>query len=156
MSDDDIKRAVEQALRENQAIDPTDIIVSVKDGVVTLDGFVRGYNQKWEAEDVVKKLPDVVSVANDIEVRLPLIHQRPDPDIARDCLEWIRYRVPAAADRIKVIVSGGEVTLEGEVDSDYQRSEAEAAVRKVRGVKAIYNMIKVRQPAPAETASHER
>ena len=49
-SDIDIKRDVEAELRWNPDIDATDIAVAVKNGVVTLTGFVRSYAQKLEAE----------------------------------------------------------------------------------------------------------
>ena len=63
-------------------IDATDIAVAVKNGVVTLTGFVRSYNDKWEAERAVKRVAGVLGVANDLEVRLPAIDERPDPEIA--------------------------------------------------------------------------
>src|SRR5258705_4001960 len=82
-SDIDIKRDVEAELRWNPDIDATDIAVAVKNGVVTLSGFVRSYAQKFEAEQTAKRVNGVAAVANDIEVRLPVFNQRPDPEIAR-------------------------------------------------------------------------
>src|SRR3984893_3595230 len=75
-SDIDIKRDVEAELRWNPDIDATDIAVAVKNGVVTLAGFVRRYAQKLEAEQTAKRVTGVVAVANDIEVRLPIFNQR--------------------------------------------------------------------------------
>ncbi|HYZ32903.1 MAG TPA: BON domain-containing protein, partial [Crenalkalicoccus sp.] len=85
-SDIDIKRDVEAELQSDPDIDATDIAVAVKNGVVTLSGFVRSYSQKWEAERAAKRVAGVVGVANDIEVRLPIFNQRPDPEIARDAV----------------------------------------------------------------------
>jgi hypothetical protein len=82
--DEEIKRDVEEELRFDPNIDETDIAVAVKDGVVTLSGFVRGYGQRRAAEDAAKRVAGVLGVANNLEVRLPIIHQRPDPEIARD------------------------------------------------------------------------
>jgi osmotically-inducible protein OsmY len=45
-SDSDIRRDVEDELRWDPEIDATDIAVSVKNGVVTLAGFVRSYMQR--------------------------------------------------------------------------------------------------------------
>ena len=81
-SDIDIKRDVEEELRLNPDLDATDIAVAVKSGVVSLSGFVRSYSQRWEAERTVKRVNGVTGVANDIEVRLPVFNQRPDPEIA--------------------------------------------------------------------------
>ena len=78
-SDIDIKRDVEAELHSNPDIDATDIAVAVKNGVVALTGYVRSYMQKREAERAAKRVSGVVAVANDIEVRLPIFNQRPDP-----------------------------------------------------------------------------
>jgi osmotically-inducible protein OsmY len=45
---------------------------------------------------------------------------------------------------IKVTVSGGWVTHEGEVPWQYQKLAAEAAIRHVPGIKGITNLIAVR------------
>ena len=83
-SDSDIKRDVESELRWDPDIDSADIAVAVKDGVVTLAGFVRSYSQRQQAEDDTKRVVGVAGVANDIEVRLPVVERRPDPQIAHD------------------------------------------------------------------------
>jgi osmotically-inducible protein OsmY len=125
-------------------IDATDIAVAVKNGVVTLTGFVRSYNDKWEAERAVKRVAGVLGVANDLEVRLPAIDERPDPEIARDAVTAIKNQLPFSYDRIKVIVKNGWVTLEGEAEWNYQRQAAEGAVRRVRGIKGITNKIELK------------
>jgi osmotically-inducible protein OsmY len=150
-SDSDIRRDVEDELRWDPEIDATDIAVSVKNGVVTLAGFVRSYMQKYQAEADAKRVAGVVAVANDLEVRLPGVDERPDPDIAREAVDRIKSELPFAWDRTRVVVKSGWVTLEGEVEWNYQRERAEEAVRRVRGVKGITNSIEVKpQVAPAE------
>ncbi|MEA2958709.1 MAG: hypothetical protein QOJ58_4224, partial [Alphaproteobacteria bacterium] len=49
-TDSDIKRDVEAELKWDPDIDPTDIGVAVKNGVVTLTVFVRSYSSKYQAE----------------------------------------------------------------------------------------------------------
>jgi len=142
-SDQDIERDVKAALRWNPDLNADDIAVAVKDGVVTLSGFVRSYGQKWEAEQTVKRVKGVRGVANDIEVRLPIINRRPDPDIARDAVEAIKAELPYSWEHVRVVVSDGWVTLEGRVEWHYIRERAEEAVRRVRGVKGITNRIEV-------------
>jgi osmotically-inducible protein OsmY len=150
-SDSDIRRDVEDELRWDPEIDPTDIAVSVHNGVVTLAGFVRSYIEKYQAEADAKRVAGVVAVANDLEVRLPDIDERPDPEIARDALARIKDELPYAWEKIRVVVKHGWLTLEGEVEWDYQRDRAEAAVRRVRGVKGVTNSIEVKpRVAPAE------
>ena len=143
-SDEEIKRDVEEELRWDPDIDATDIAVAVKNGVVTLTGFVRSYNDKWEAERATKRVAGVLGVANDLEVRLPAIDERPDPEIARDAVTAIKNQLPFSYDRIKVIVKNGWVTLEGEAEWNYQRQAAEGAVRRVRGIKGITNKIELK------------
>jgi len=149
--DSDIKRDVEQELRWDADIDSSDIAVAVKDGVVTLGGFVRSYAQKWQAERDAKRVAGVVGVANDIEVRLPAIDQRPDPELARDAVAALKRELPYSADRIKVVVINGTMTLEGEVEWNYQKQRAEEIVRRVKGVRGVINTITVKPSvAPSE------
>ena len=68
--------------------------MSVKDGVVTLSGFVRHYRDEYEPELAAARIAGVVEVANDIEVRLPDIDEGPDLDLAREVLAAIRYPLP--------------------------------------------------------------
>jgi osmotically-inducible protein OsmY len=84
-------------------------------------------------------------------VRLPTADQRPDPEIARDAVATIRNELPYSWEQIKVIVKNGWITLEGDVEWNYQRERAEAAVRRVKGVKGISNLIKLKPKIePAE------
>jgi osmotically-inducible protein OsmY len=150
-SDSDIKRDVEDELRWDPDIDVTDVAVNVHNGVVTLTGFVRSYMQKLNAEADAKRVAGVVGVANDIEVRLPSIDERPDPEIARDAITQIKSELPYSWEKIRVIVKSGWLTLEGEVEWNYQRSRAEQAVLRVRGVKGVSNTIQVKpRVAPME------
>jgi len=147
-SDIDIKRDVEEELRFNPDLDATDVAVAVKSGVVTLSGFVRSYSQRWEAERTVKRVSGVTGVANDIEVRLPVFNQRPDPEIARDAVSAVRSELPYSSEHIRVIARDGWLTLEGQVEWNYAKDRAERAVRRVRGVKGVSNLIQVSPRVP--------
>ena len=150
-SDSDIKRDVEDELNWDPDIDATDIGVAVKSGVVTLTGFVRSYSQKIHAERDAKRIAGVLAVANDIEVRLPVIDQRPDPEIAREALSALKTQLPYSADMIKLVVNKGWIALEGNVEWNYQKERAEQAVRRVRGVKGVTNSILVKpQVSPVD------
>ena len=142
-SDEDIRRDVEAELQWDPDIRAADVAVAVKDGVVTLTGFVRSYSQKWQAERDAKRVRGVRGVANDIEVRLPNLDARPDPEIARDAVQEIHFSLPYSGEKITVTVKAGWVTLEGEVEWHYQRERAEQTVRRVRGVKGVTNLIMI-------------
>ena len=146
-SDSDIKRDVEDELRWNPDIDATDIAVTVRDGVVTLAGFTRSYNDKLGAEAAAKRVAGVVGVANDIEVRLPSLDQKPDPEIAREAVAAIASRLPTVSDHVRVTVTGGWLKLEGVVEWEFQRKRAERAVRHVKGVKGVTNLIALKPAA---------
>jgi len=148
-SDADIKRDVEAELKWDADIDATDIAVAVKGGVVTLTGFVRSFTHKWQAERDVKRVSGVMGLANDIEVRLPTGSERPDPEIARDAVEALKNELPFSHENMKVVVKNGWVTLEGNAEWNYQRTRAEDAVRRVRGIKGISNMIVLKPRAAA-------
>jgi osmotically-inducible protein OsmY len=148
-SDADIKRDVEQELIWDPDIRSDDIAVAVKQGVVTLAGFVRSYSEKFEAERDATRVSGVLGVANDLEVRLPGADQRPDPEIAREAVTAIKSQLPYSYERITPVVNNAWITLEGEVEWNYQRELAETAVRRLKGVKGITNLIHVRPHAPA-------
>jgi osmotically-inducible protein OsmY len=140
-SDSEIERDVKEELDWEPDLDPTDIAVSVRNGVVTLTGFVRSYTDKYAAEQAAKRVAGVRAVANDLEVRLPSVDERPDPEIARDAVAAIKSQLPISGENIKVIVKNGWVTLEGEVEWQYQKNTAENAVRRIKGVKGVTNYI---------------
>jgi osmotically-inducible protein OsmY len=153
-TDSDIKRDVEAELKWDPDIDPTDIGVAVKNGVVTLTGFARSYTQKYQAERDAKRVLGVTGLANDIQVRLPSESQRPDPEIARDAVAALKMELPHSSASMKVVVKDGWLTLEGSAEWDYQRSRAEEAVRRIKGIKGVSNLIELKpRVAPAEIKS---
>lgn len=150
-SDSEIERDVKEELSWNPDLDATDIAVAVQQGVVTLTGFVRSYPDKVEAEAAAKRVSGVVAIANDIEVRMPNVDERPDPEIARDAVAAIKSQLPISSEKIRVVVKDGWITLEGQVEWQYQRSSAEQAVRRIKGLKGVSNMIQLEPRAqPSE------
>lgn len=143
-SDSEIESDVREELKWDPDLNAEDIAITVKDGVVTLAGFTKRYSDRLEAESAAKRVAGVHAVANDIEVRLPSIDQRPDPDIARDAIANLKAQLPLSHDSIKVIVKDGWLTLEGTVEWQYQKTIAENAARHVRGVKGVTNIISVK------------
>jgi len=136
-TDSEIKKDVEDEMRWDPDIDATDIAVSVHNGVATLTGFVRSYMQKTQAERDAKRVAGTLGIANDIEVRLPYINKRPDPEIARDAVQKLQNELPYSSQYVKVTVKDGWLTLEGTLEWHYQRDRAEKAVRSVRGVMGV-------------------
>lgn len=153
-SDSEIQRDVEDELKWEPDIKADDIAVRVKDGVVTLTGFVPSYTEKFEAENIAKRILGVRAVANDLEVKLPSGMERADPEIAREAAEALKRELPYTSQKVKVVVRDAWITLEGNVDWEFQRRMAESAVRKVQGVKGVFNMIRVKpQVSPEDVKS---
>jgi osmotically-inducible protein OsmY len=152
-SDDLIRSDVLFELKWDPKISSSsDIAVAVKDGVVTLTGFVHSYWDKDAAEKAVKRVYGVRGVANDIEVKLS--SARTDPEIAREAVHELESHISIPSDKIKVTVKNGWVTLEGNVDWQYQKTLAESAVKKLRGVIGITNSIEVKpKVSPTEVKS---
>ena len=141
-SDESIRQDVIFELKWDPKITSSDIAVAVKDGVVTLSGYASSYWEKDAAEKAVKRVYGVRGVANDIEVKLS--STRTDPEIARDAVHEIESHISIPANKIKVTVKSGWVTLEGSVDWQFQKTLAESAVKKLRGVIGVTNNIEVK------------
>lgn len=141
-SDDLIRGDVLFELKWDPKITSNDVAVAIKDGVVTLSGFVSSYWEKDSAEKAVKRVYGVKGVANDIEVKP--ISKRTDPEIARDAVHELESHISIPSDRIKVTVKNGWVTLEGDVDWQFEKSLAESSVKKLKGVVGITNSIQVK------------
>jgi osmotically-inducible protein OsmY len=137
-------------LRYEPRINPNEIGVAVKDGVVTLTGWVDSYTKKWAAEEAAHRVRGVKAVANDIEVRLPSTSDRTDADIAAAAVRALEWDAFLPTEKIDVTVSKGWVTLKGEVEWQYQRDEAERVVRRLVGVKGVTNLVTVKPKTTPE------
>jgi osmotically-inducible protein OsmY len=81
-------------------------------------------------------------------VKLTSTSERPDPEIARAAIAALRWNVSVPADRIRVKVEKGWLTLEGDVDWYFQKEAAERTARSLTGVRGVTNLIAV-QARPA-------
>jgi osmotically-inducible protein OsmY len=151
MTDAEIRKNVEAELSFEPSINASEIGVAVKDGIVTLTGRVDSYWEKIAAEEAAARVAGVKAVANELEIRLPFSSERTDEDIARAAVNRLEWTITVPKDRIKVKVSKGWVTLEGEVDWQFQKNAAAEAVRNLVGIKGVINHIVVKErPSTAE------
>src|SRR5450631_3582094 len=118
--------------------------VSVKDGVVTLNGMVDTYTKKMAAERAAKKVAGVKAVAEDIQVGVSPLFKRTDTEIAEAVLTALKWHTAVMEDKIKVKVEKGVVTLEGDVEWEYQRASVKSAIENLAGIKTVYNFISVK------------
>jgi osmotically-inducible protein OsmY len=143
-SDEQIQKDVLAELKWDARVQPNEIGVAVKEGVVTLTGWVDSYIKRWAAEESAQRVRGVRAVVNEIEVRLPSSSERTDEDIAKGALEALEWDALVPAEKIQVTVSKGWVTLRGEVEWQYQKEDAERVVRRLTGVKGVTNLITVK------------
>jgi osmotically-inducible protein OsmY len=122
-------------------VDDTDIAVKVKDGVVTLSGYARNLFHTYGAEDAVKRVAGVTAVANDIDLQRGVRPNLSDPEIAHNAVTALRRALPLCGGRVRPLVRGGIVTLEGTVNDPFQREVAEDAVRGIKQIMGVVNAI---------------
>lgn len=146
-SDSELQRTVMDELRWNPVVDASHVGVMVKDGIVTLSGYVRSYIQKKNATSTIKHIPHVKAVIDDVELKLPSAAQRSDPDLAESALELLGLNVLLPSAAILVTVDEGWIVLNGMVDWQYQRTAAEDSVKCLIGVRGIINKVTIRSSA---------
>lgn len=129
-------------------INPSNMTLSIHEGIVTLEGTVSQYIEKRAIERAVRGIRGVKGIANELEVNLETSLKRTDVDIVYSALNALECNANIPAGRIKVTVEDGNLWLSGEVDWWYERQNAEKAVRNLIGVKAVVNHIEVKPSVP--------
>jgi osmotically-inducible protein OsmY len=149
-SDSEIRDDVINELRwDPQITEPDAIGVAVTDGAVTLTGHVSTYAERLAAARAAERVYGVKTVANDLKVKLSGA-PRDDSDLARAIAHILEWNVQVPEGKIHARVSDGWVTLDGEVEYEYQRHEVERMVRNVRGVAGVTDLITVKPPVSPE------
>jgi osmotically-inducible protein OsmY len=143
-SDARIQKDVMEELNWHPILNAAQIGVSVHDGVVTLTGIVDNYTKKITAENAAKKVSGVKGVAEDIQVGTSPSYNKTDAEIADAILNALRWHTAVMDDKVKFKVEKGIVTLDGEVEWDYQRVAAKSAIENLAGIRMIFNLISVK------------
>jgi osmotically-inducible protein OsmY len=139
-----LRDAVQRALNGHRDINAPGLAVVAADGLIMLTGFVNSYTDKLTIEQIVKRVPGVRAIANDLEVKLAGEHV--DPEIARLALAALNR---VGTDDVRVTVRHGFVSLDGIVESAALRAQIESAVRSLPGVRAVSNDLRVEPRRPA-------
>lgn len=152
-SDSQLRLNVLDELKWQSSVDASQVGVTAKDGVVTLTGSVPHYVEKLEAERIARSVLRVKAVVNDLEVHLGGTREPNDTEITNAALYTLRWHTWIPNDRIKVTVRNGWLTLEGDVDWQYERAAAREAVSHLIGVKGVTNLISLTtKPQPTDIA----
>jgi osmotically-inducible protein OsmY len=150
-TDEQIQRDVVAELQWDARVQPGEVGISVKRGIVTLSGHVDSYYKKWAVEEAALRVRGVVAVANELEVKLPSSSERTDEEVAAAAVRAIESDALLGAKNLQLTVDNGWIAVRGEVEWNFQKEDAERVLRRLWGVKGVTNLITVKtRPAPAE------
>src|SRR5260370_15433952 len=148
-TDEEIQMDVLPELKWEPQVRPNEIGVSVKDGIVTLTGWVDSYLKKWAAEEAAHRVRGVKAVVNDIEVKLA--SERTDADFAEAAIRALEWDASVPTDKLEITVSKGWVTLKGEVEWQFQKQDAQRVVTPFTCLTGPPNFITIKsRPTPSE------
>jgi len=144
-SNAELQKDVQDAIKWEPLLNAAEIGVTIKDGVVTLTGSVDSYSKKTEAEDAAKNVAGVKAVVEKIEVKYSSTWaKKDDNEIAVEIVNALKWNWRIPNDKVKVRVENGWVTLEGELQWNYQKEAARDAVRDLLGVTGVSNNITIK------------
>jgi osmotically-inducible protein OsmY len=149
-NDNQIQKDVMDQLKWEPFLNAAAIGVAVKNGIVTLYGQVDSYPKKIAAEKAAKRVSGVKAIAEDVQIGVSPANKKTDTELAEAVLNALTWHTAVQEEKIKVKVEDAVVTLEGEVDWDYQRTNAVNAIENLTGIRTVYNFITVK---PALTAA---
>lgn len=153
-TDSELKQSVQEELSWEPSVPEERVGVSVKDGVVTLTGHLDTYVEKDAAQRAAQRVAGVKAVAVELDVIPKVPHQRSDTEIATSIDHLLEWNIATPHDCIKVTVEKGWVTLNGELDQNFQRLAAERVIRPLMGVVGISNLIRLKDaPIPSDLTS---
>ncbi len=139
-SDGGLQKRVEDRLAKARVTQRGDVRVSVKDGVVTLEGFTLTVDARRDAERAAGK------ESKRVESRLVVRPQEAVPDaqlqkrVADAILREPRYGV---FDSVGVAVEDGVVVLQGSVRQPWLKDSFDRRVAEVEGVRDVRNEIRI-------------
>ena len=154
-TDANLQTKVMEELKWEPSVNHEHIGVSANDGIVTLSGSVSNFIEKHNAETAAQRVAGVKAIVEKIEVNLSGSEARNDDDIAKAIINQFDWNTLIPHDKIKVMVSDGWITLEGQVVWDYQRKAAEKLVRELKGVKFVTNKIILKPNIEALDLKHK-
>ena len=147
-TDSQLQQDVMAELQWEPMLCATEIGVSAKMGVITLTGTVDCYAKKQEAEDAAKKVAGVKVVIEKIEVKYANSWaSKDDGEIADEVVNSFNLNWEIPTEKVKVTVEKGWVTLEGQVEWDFQRIAAKKAVKNLMGVLGVSDNITITSEA---------
>ena len=140
----DLQEKVLKALHWEPTLNTSQIGVMVDNGIVLLTGFVDSYAKKLKVEATVKNVKGVKAVVEKVEVRFGIEDEVSDSEIAREVVNALKWNWEIPNDVIKVKVENNWVTLEGQLQWNYQRETAQKLVDNLMGVRGVNNKLTIK------------
>ena len=142
-TDMELQKDVAEELKWEPRLKEDEIGIAVKDGVVTLTGFVPDFAQRRIAAKAAERVVGVGAVAQELVVKVPEMFHYSDTELAHRVVNAFAWDVEVPSQKIQAKVEDGWVTLEGTVEWQFQRNAAERAVRYLGGIKGVTNLIAI-------------
>lgn len=131
---------VNNRLADDQRLAPYALKAKVyDDGLVRIQGIVDVLKERDQAEELVRDIPGVRRVENNVTVCTD--GGIDDEDVAFEVSEELLAN-PEVPDSVGVKVSGGQVQLVGSIQNQGQALEAIETAEKARGVREVRNQLK--------------
>ncbi|HEY4513656.1 MAG TPA: BON domain-containing protein [Candidatus Paceibacterota bacterium] len=143
-TDKQIQQDVMDELEWDPEIDSSEIGVAVRNGIVTLSGQITSYAKKLAAEKAAKRIKEVKGIAEELVVKIPSHGKRTDSEIADAIVRALKWNTSIPDEKIKVKVEDGWVTLEGELNWEFQKDQAKQVVGEITGVVGIANLVTIK------------
>jgi osmotically-inducible protein OsmY len=140
-----LQKKVQDAIKWEPLLNAAEIGVTVKDGIVTLSGQVDSYIKKSEAEIAAKNVEGVKAVVEKIEIKFGNHHfKKDDNEIATDLVDALKWNWEVPNDKVHIKVENAWVTLDGELEWNYQKEAAKKAVSNQIGVLGVTNNLTIK------------
>lgn len=142
-SDAEIQKDVREELNWKPRTDGSEINVDVLKGIVRLSGEIDSFAKKMSVQKAAVRIPGVKGIINDLEIKIPAGMLKSDSEIERAVLDAIKWNSTINGEKIMVLVKDARVSLEGEVQWEFQKSRATALARDINGLVALNNNLKI-------------
>lgn len=149
-----LQKDVQDEISWSPMLNPAEIGVTVKDGIVTLTGVVDSYSKKLAANDAAKRITGVKAVAEEIEVKYKDYGKKNDTEIAASVLNALKWNIEVPDTKVKAEVENGWVTLTGEFDWNFQKEAARSSVELLTGVSGVSNNITIKSKTTSDVEKH--
>jgi len=150
-----LQKDVQDAIKWEPLLSAAEIGVIAKNGMITLSGIVDTYAEKLEAEDAAKKVGGVKAVVEEIKVNPYNSGKKNDTEIATEVLNALKWSWKIPNDKVQVKVEDGWVTLDGELNWNYQKEAANEAATNLVDVKWVKNNIILKSETSASVEKED-